>query len=87
MKTIVLTAEDFGVLLSGGTVSRGQTSLQLENIGIDLAVSAIAGVLKQRFTTPYFDARYPRRRCDHCGEEYQGPAVYCGLSCALEDAI
>lgn len=34
----------------------------------------------------YHDASYPKRHCDRCSREYTGPAVYCSLNCALEDA-
>ena len=35
---------------------------------------------------PYSDESYPERQCDHCGNKYRGPAVYCSLYCALNDA-
>lgn len=35
----------------------------------------------------YADPRFPARECDCCGESYQGPAVYCSLRCALDDAL
>jgi DNA polymerase III epsilon subunit-like protein len=34
----------------------------------------------------YFDHRFPERACDRCGKPYRGPAVYCSLKCAMEDA-
>jgi hypothetical protein len=34
----------------------------------------------------YRDEQFPERACDRCGEPYRGPAVYCSLKCALEDA-
>jgi hypothetical protein len=34
----------------------------------------------------YCDAGFPERPCDHCGELYKGPAVYCCLDCALAGA-
>ena len=36
--------------------------------------------------SPYRDAAYPERACDHCGKLYRGPAVYCSLRCAVADA-
>lgn len=35
---------------------------------------------------PYQDDRFVERPCDKCGKPYRGPAVYCSLECALEDA-
>jgi hypothetical protein len=34
----------------------------------------------------YRDSSFNERECDHCGERYRGPAVYCSLTCALADA-
>jgi hypothetical protein len=34
----------------------------------------------------YHNDRFPARGCDFCGKTYNGPAVYCSLSCALADA-
>jgi hypothetical protein len=34
----------------------------------------------------YWDVRLEERACDRCGKPYRGPAVYCSLACALEDA-
>lgn len=34
----------------------------------------------------YSDPSFPERECDHCGQLYQGPAIYCSLGCALADA-
>jgi ribosomal protein S27AE len=34
----------------------------------------------------YRDDSFPPRACDRCGESYRGPAVYCSIKCALEDA-
>lgn len=34
----------------------------------------------------YQDDSCPERACDRCGKVYRGPAVYCSLECALEDA-
>jgi hypothetical protein len=39
-----------------------------------------------RAVASYRDASFPERACDHCGQLYQGPAVYCSLSCAVTDA-
>lgn len=35
---------------------------------------------------PYRNPVWPERPCDHCGQPYQGPAVYCSMDCALADA-
>lgn len=35
---------------------------------------------------PYVDDRFPERNCNHCGQAYQGPAVYCSYQCAEADA-
>ena len=34
----------------------------------------------------YRNDAYPERACDHCGQPYRGPAVYCSLACSLADA-
>jgi hypothetical protein len=34
----------------------------------------------------YKNPDYPERRCDFCDTPYQGPAVYCSLFCATQDA-
>jgi hypothetical protein len=34
----------------------------------------------------YRDDTFPERLCDRCGTLYRGPAVYCSLQCALDDA-
>lgn len=34
----------------------------------------------------YRDDAYPQRVCDRCRGLYRGPAVYCSLQCALDDA-
>lgn len=34
----------------------------------------------------YKDERFPERDCDRCGRPYRGPAVYCSLGCAVDDA-
>lgn len=36
---------------------------------------------------PYVDPRCEPRTCDNCGREYRGPAVYCSMKCAYEDAV
>ena len=35
---------------------------------------------------PYRDPSFPERKCDRCEKPYRGPAVYCSLKCATEDA-
>jgi hypothetical protein len=35
---------------------------------------------------PYRDDAFLERPCDLCGKLYRGPAVYCSLKCALDDA-
>jgi hypothetical protein len=34
----------------------------------------------------YHDPSMPRRECDYCRLPYNGPAIYCSLSCAVADA-
>lgn len=34
----------------------------------------------------YRDDTFPERLCDRCSQLYRGPAVYCSLKCALDDA-
>ena len=34
----------------------------------------------------YQNDHYPCRKCDHCQKPYRGPALYCSLTCALDDA-
>jgi hypothetical protein len=34
----------------------------------------------------YRNNAFPERACDHCGQPYRGPAVYCRHECALADA-
>jgi hypothetical protein len=48
--------------------------VSLPNGGPDWAASA------------YRNDAFPERDCDYCGRSYRGPAVYCSLDCALEDA-
>lgn len=43
-------------------------------------------VLRLRAVKMYRDDRCPERECDFCGKTYQGPALYCTLSCAQADA-
>jgi len=33
----------------------------------------------------YRDDTFEPRKCDYCGEQYRGPAVYCSLECATDD--
>ena len=39
-----------------------------------------------RASEAYRDDTFPERMCDHCGQLYRGPAVYCSLECAMADA-
>ena len=39
-----------------------------------------------RAQAAYFDPKFDLRDCDHCGHSYQGPAVYCCLTCAIASA-
>jgi hypothetical protein len=39
-----------------------------------------------RARAAYHDDAMPERTCDNCGQPYRGPAVYCSLGCAIEDA-
>lgn len=43
---------------------------------------------RMRAELAYHDPSYPLRRCerDGCGRHFTGPAVYCSLKCAMEDA-
>lgn len=40
-----------------------------------------------RAQAAYLDRTKPARNCERCGNTYHGPAVYCCLACALEDAV
>ena len=40
----------------------------------------------ERAAKAYVDPTFPERACDGCGALYRGPAVYCSLRCAQEDA-
>lgn len=51
-----------------------------------LHVAAELRAARERAARAYHDPRYPPRRCDACGREYTGPAVYCSLACAESDA-
>lgn len=42
--------------------------------------------LHARAEAAYIDLSFPPRQCDYCHKWYKGPAVYCGLVCALADA-
>jgi len=35
---------------------------------------------------PFRNDNYPERPCDRCGKPYRGPAVYCSIACAEDDA-
>lgn len=39
-----------------------------------------------RMSNRYRDDTFPERLCDGCGQLYRGPAVYCSLECAVDDA-
>jgi hypothetical protein len=39
-----------------------------------------------RAALAYHDPAYPARTCESCGKSYTGPAIYCSLRCAVEDA-
>lgn len=41
---------------------------------------------RRRAEEAYRDDTFPERLCDRCCQLYRGPAVYCSLKCALEDA-
>jgi hypothetical protein len=43
-------------------------------------------IARERAQRAYHDERCLERSCDHCGQPYKGPAVYCSPSCALADA-
>lgn len=53
-------------------------------------VTSLLPPLPERLTSfaraSYHDDGFPARACDHCGRIYRGPAVYCSLRCALDDA-
>jgi RecJ-like exonuclease len=48
--------------------------------------TAGASSAKERAEDSYGDPTFTARACDKCGALYRGPAVYCSLKCALEDA-
>ena len=37
------------------------------------------------YVASYRDDAFEPRKCDYCGQEYRGPAVYCSLECATDD--
>jgi hypothetical protein len=45
------------------------------------------GMAAQRAVDAYIDETYPERNCDYCQRPYRGPAVYCSLRCAQDDAM
>ena len=50
-------------------------------------LAELAAVYRQRGSADsYVDPACPPRACDKCGALYRGPAVYCSLKCAMEDA-
>jgi hypothetical protein len=53
-------------------------------------VSSLLPPLPDRATqfarASYRDDSYPSRACDHCGQPYRGPAIYCSFECAIADA-
>ncbi len=58
-----------------------------EELRAELARREVIGTPRPRAAVEaYADPAYPPRPCDHCGRSYQGPAVYCSISCALADA-
>lgn len=44
-----------------------------------------ANLLVDSMARSYRDDRCEERHCDFCGGRYRGPAVYCSLTCAMED--
>lgn len=44
------------------------------------------GLAQRRAEEAYRDDKFCARPCDRCGQWYRGPAVYCSLECAQEDA-
>ena len=60
------------------TLFDGPTEAEIERS--QQRIAAILGA------DPYRDEGFLERPCDHCGKPYQGPAVYCSLECALDDA-
>jgi hypothetical protein len=63
---------------STGAAWRGDYALSLKQI--DLATAIMNSYLA------YHDPRWPPRACDYCHQPYTGPAVYCSLPCAIDDA-
>jgi hypothetical protein len=43
-------------------------------------------VYQKRAVNYYQNDFFEERACDHCGNPYRGPAVYCSLACAQADA-
>jgi len=58
----------------------------LQVFGIELPPADEATATRERAARAYFDVGFPDRPCDHCGEVYRGPAVFCSLDCALASA-
>jgi Zn ribbon nucleic-acid-binding protein len=49
-------------------------------------VASCCDAAGSRAAASYRDEQFPERDCDRCGRTYRGPAVYCSLKCAQEDA-
>jgi hypothetical protein len=45
----------------------------------------VADAVVAREVDAYRDDAFPERDCDHCGNPYRGPAVYCSKACAVAD--
>jgi Zn ribbon nucleic-acid-binding protein len=60
--------------------------LECGGSGITSCCDAAGSCAPERARAGYRDEQFPERACDHCGKPYRGPAVYCSLTCAVEDA-
>lgn len=60
--------------------------IQFTLVGANLCVVWVWWILFAPTRDPYRDRSYPIRRCDLCGQFYRGPALYCSLRCAENDA-
>ena len=74
-------------------VCSGERVLKLKTVGGGLLVGPCpdcraSGEASAAFRAEaaYRNDKFPERACDHCGSLYRGPAVYCSLGCAIEDA-
>jgi transcriptional regulator with XRE-family HTH domain len=91
-----MTQEDLAAALktSKGEISRYERGERPLTLLIQFRLMRALNITPAQFFEPpamphyvaaYRDDTFEPRKCDYCGEQYRGPAVYCSLECATDD--